>query len=308
MASAENAVVHEMNRALRDAWAAQAEPGYPETRRIFDEWLDQLTVPADARFSPGYAGRVPVLGVQTPESAGSTRTIIHFHSGGYLMGSARGYRSFGAYLSRYTRSRVVLPDYRLAPENPFPAAIQDGIEAYENVIADGTSAHEIVLCGDSAGGGLVCVLAQWIRDQGLPQPAGVVSISPVADYTHSGTSRIENDGRDPLVMRELLLAMGSDYFGERNPAAPGLSPVFGNWAGLPPFRFYAGSIEVLRDDARLCAEAAAAAGVDAVYVEGEDMAHIWPLFADRLPEARDTLAEIGEFVDRVCSAVPRVAQ
>jgi len=290
-----------MNRELRDAWAAQSIPGYPETRRIFDEWLAQFIIPGEARFSPSYAGTVPVLHVDTPASLGSTRTIVHFHSGGYLMGSSNGYRSFGAHLSSHARAHVVLPDYRLAPENPFPAAIQDGLELYEQLLRDGLSPSSIVLSGDSAGGGLVCVLVQWIRDQGLPVPAGVVSICPVADYTHSGRSRQENDGKDPLVLRELLLAMGSDYFGDRDPSAPGLSPVFGNWSGLPPMRFYAGSIEVLRDDAKMCAEAAISAGVDATYTEGEEMAHIWPLFADRLPEARQTLAEIGEFVGSVCS-------
>ncbi|HET6509069.1 MAG TPA: alpha/beta hydrolase [Baekduia sp.] len=301
MSSVENEGVHRLNNELRDAWQAQAVPGYPETRRIFDEWLAQLAVPETARFSPGYAGRVPVLHVGTPESEGSSRTVLHFHSGGYLMGSAHGYRSFGGYLSAHTRSRVVLPDYRLAPENPFPAAIEDGLEVYTRLLEEGRAADSIVLSGDSAGGGLVCVLVQWIRDHGLPLPAGVVSLSPVADYTHSGASRTENDGKDPLVLRDLLLGMGADYFGDRDPRAPGLSPVFGNWAGLPPMRFYAGSIEVLRDDAKLCAEAAAAAGVDATYTEGEDMAHIWTLFADRLPEARATLDEIGDFVERVCA-------
>lgn len=295
MSEAEN--VLRMNSDLRDAWLENPDYTYDDIRRIFEDWLEQFEIPEGSVFEEANLGGVPCLWVNAP--GGSTdRVIIHYHSGGYLIGSARGYRSFGGFLSAATGCRVLLPDYRLAPDHPFPAGIDDALSVYRGVLEAGVAPSKIVLCGDSAGGGLSMVTLLRIRDVSLPSPAGGIAISPLADFTHSGASRQSNESVDPLVTMSQLLAMGDTYCGEKSRSDPLLSPVFADWSGLPPLLLMAGEIEMLRDDARLCAQAAISAGVEVTYLEGRGMAHIWPLYADRLSQAREALSDIDLFVRR----------
>lgn len=289
--------VLKMNSDLRDLWLENPDYTYDDIRRIFEDWLGQFAIPEGSVFERVSVGGVSCLWADAP-GARPDRVIIHYHSGGYLIGSANGYRSFGGFLSAATGCRVLMPDYRLAPEHPFPAGADDALSVYQGVLEAGISPANIVLCGDSAGGGLSMVTLLRIRDAGLPRPAGGIAISPLADFTHSGASRQSNEGVDPLVTMTQLLAMGDTYCGERSRTEPLLSPVFADWSGLPPLLLMAGEIEMLRDDARLCAQAAISAGADVTYLEGKGMAHIWPLYADRLAQARDTLSDIDWFVRR----------
>ena len=295
MPSAEAEAVLKLNTDLRDAWLADANYTFPDLRRIFETWLGQFAIPAGTAFEEVDAGGVPCIWAAAPDAA-ADRIVIHFHSGGYLLGSANGYRSFGGYLSAATGCRVLLVDYRLAPEAPFPAAIDDALAVYRWVLAQGHASANVVLCGDSAGGGLALVALQAIRDEGLPLPAAGIAISPLADFTHTAESRTINADRDPLVTMDLIGALGATYCGDTDPKHPRISPLYGDWTGLPPLLIFAGEIEMLRDDGKLCAAVAVRDGVAAAYVEGEGMAHIWTLYADRLPEARDALAQIGAFV------------
>ncbi|WP_324742135.1 alpha/beta hydrolase [Tsuneonella sp. CC-YZS046] len=295
MSEAEN--VLRMNSDLRDAWLENPDYTYDDIRRIFEDWLDQFEIPEGSIFEEADLGGVPCLWAKAPGSS-ADRVIIHYHSGGYLIGSARGYRSFGGFLSAATGCRVLLPDYRLAPDHPFPAGVDDALSVYRGLLEAGAAPSKIVLCGDSAGGGLCLVTLLRIRDAGLPPPAGGIAISPLADFTHSGASRQSNEGVDPLVTMKQLLAMGDTYCGDRSRSDPLLSPVFADWRGASPLLLMAGEIEMLRDDARLCAQAAISAGVEVTYLEGKEMAHIWPLYADRLSQARDSLSDIDWFVRR----------
>jgi monoterpene epsilon-lactone hydrolase len=287
----------EMNRQLRDAWLADSSYTYDDFRRIFEEWLAQFAIPEGTRFEPVDAGGVPALWATSPDCDNS-RVVVHFHSGGYLLGSAHGYRSFGGFLSRAADAKILLVDYRLAPDHPHPAAVEDALTTYRWLVSEGYSAERIALCGDSGGGGLALVALQQIRNANLPLPACTVSISPLADFTASGESRVTNMPIDPLVTADLLESMAQTYCGERDRTDPMLSPLFGDWAGLTPVLVLAGEIEAMRDDGKLCAAAAAKAGVDAAYIEGKDMVHIWPVYADRLPQAREALTQIGDFVRR----------
>ncbi len=297
MPSSESWAVLKLNNDLRDAWLADPNYNFDDFRRIFEDWLAQFAIPDGTRITKVECAGVPCLWVDAPGSM-QDRVTVHFHSGGYLMGSAHGYRSFGGYLAGATGGRVLLVDYRLAPENPFPSAVEDALAVYKWLLGEGVDRRKILLCGDSAGGGLTLVTLQAIRDEGLPLPAGGVSISPFADFSHSGESRISNADSDPLVSLELLKPMGDTYCGDKDPKHPRISPLFGDWSGLPPLLIFAGEIEILRDDGKLCAAAAVRAGVDATYVEGEGMAHIWTIYADRLPEARAALDQIGAFARR----------
>ncbi len=297
MPSSEAAEVFKANQELLAAWLADPNYGIEDFRRIFEESLATLAIPPDASFEEVSAGGVPSIWASAP-GASADKAIVHFHSGGYVMGSANGYRSFGANLSAATGARVLLVDYRLAPEHPYPAAPEDALAAYRWVLAQGIAASSIAITGDSAGGGLTLVTLQKLRDAGHPLPAAAVAMSPWADFTLSGESMVTNAANDPLVPGPDLLAMIKTMVvaADHDMTDPGISPLFGTWAGLPPLLVFAGSIECLRDDGVRAVEAAKKAGVDATFVEGEAMVHIWPIFADRLPEAREALAQIGTFL------------
>lgn len=297
MPSPASQAVLRLNSELRDAWLADPNYTFDDLRRIFEDWLAQIAIPTDTGFTDVICNGVPCIWADAP-SVDKQRAIIHCHSGGYLLGSAFGYRSFGGYLSAATGCRVLLADYRLAPENPYPAGVDDGIAVYEWLLSEGYAPENIVICGDSAGGGLVLAALQKMRDQGVVLPACGVSISPVADFARTGPSYKENASRDPLVTEDFLAALGTAYCGDADRKDPRLSPLYGDWSGLPPLLVLAGEIEMLRDDGKLCVDAAKQAGVDATYFEGQGMAHIWTLFADRLPEARDGLEVIAQFVNR----------
>jgi monoterpene epsilon-lactone hydrolase len=297
MLSPENAAVHQANRDLLTAWTADPNASVDDFRRIFEEFLAELAVAPDAAFEEVDAGGVPAIWACAPGAA-SDRAVIHFHSGGYVLGSAKGYRSFGANLSAATGARVLLVEYRRAPEHQAPAALEDANSAYRWVLNQGVSPSHVAISGDSAGGGLALALLQTLRDEGGELPAAGVSLSPWADFKLAGESMKTNADKDPLVPGpDLLAMMVTMVIGEDgDPGDPRVSPLYGDWSGLPPLLVMAGSIETLRDDGTRCVEAAKAAGVDARFIEGEDMVHIWPIFADRLPEARASLEEIGSFV------------
>lgn len=295
MPSTESVAVLRLNSELKDAWLADPEYTFDDLRRIFEEWLGGIKIPADTRFGEVLCNGVPCIWADAP-TADPQRVIMHCHSGGYLLGSANGYRSFGGYLSAATGCRVLLVDYRLAPENPYPAGVDDGVSVYRWLLDEGYDPARLAICGDSAGGGLILAALQKMRDQGIAMPACGVAISPVADFARTGASYRENVEYDPLVTEDFLAALGAVYCGEMDSRDPGLSPLYGDWSGLPPLLILAGEIEMLRDDGKLSAQAARRAGVDATYFEGEGMAHIWTLFADRLPEAREGLSLIAGFV------------
>ncbi|WP_051471195.1 alpha/beta hydrolase [Patulibacter minatonensis] len=297
MPSPEAAIVFKKNQDLLAAWLADPEATIDDFRVIFEDFLGELEIPADATFEDVDAGGVPSIAVTAP-GASTDQVVVHFHSGGYVLGSAKGYRSFGAYLSAATGARVLLVDYRLAPENPYPAAIDDALAAYDHVVAEGVSPSNIVISGDSAGGGLALVTLQALRDRGGEQPAAGVSISPWADFTLSGESMTTNAANDPIVPGPDLLAMmaGMIIGEDGDPRNPRVSPIFGDWTGLPPLLVFAGSIETLRDDGKRAVEAAKQAGVDATFIEGEGMVHIWPTYAELMPEAVEAREQIGAFV------------
>ncbi len=295
MPSPESEEVLALNNELRDAWLADPNYTFDDMRRIFEDWLARIAIPPGTRFTEISCDGVPCIWAEAP-GADSQRVILHCHSGGYLLGSAHGYRSFGGYLSAATGCRVLLVGYRLAPENPYPAGVSDGIAAFRWVLSQGYDPARVVICGDSGGGGLVLAALQQMRDEGTPMPACAIAISPLADFARTGRSYKENADRDPLVNEDFLAALGTAYCGEMDRTHPGLSPLYGDWSGLPPLLILAGEIEMMRDDGRQCVEAARKTGVDATFFEGKGMAHIWTLFADRLPEAREGLQVIADFV------------
>jgi monoterpene epsilon-lactone hydrolase len=256
--------------------------------------------PADVTITSAEVGGVPGKWVSVPES-GST-TILHFHAGGYLIGSSQSHRDLAARIARAAGARVFLADYRLAPENPYPAALDDALAAYRGLLADGVDPSDLVVSGDSAGGGLALATLVALRDAGDPLPAAGVHLSAWADLSLSGDSMTANEPLDPLVNRELLQQMADGYLGEHDPTDPRVSPVFADLAGLPPLFLQVGSSEVLESDSVRVADKVRASGGEAELQIGYEMVHVFQMFADRLPEAELAIDQIGRFVRRTVRA------
>lgn len=251
-------------------------------------------VPADALTEPVDADGVGGLKVSAPGSR-DDRVILHFHSGGYVMGSSSAYRNFAYRLSAATGSPVIVPDYRLSPENPFPAPVEDATTVYRWALKQ-WAPSKIVISGDSAGGGLAMATLLALRDAGDPQPAAGVAISPLLDLAGEGDSAITNAESDPLIDRAMIVDMGKVYIGDIDPReTPYCSPVWGKHHDLPPVLLLASNSEVLRDDSVRFAESVRAAGGSADLSLAEGMVHIWTLFP-MLDQAGVSLAVIGDFL------------
>lgn len=253
--------------------------------------------PADITWEPVDVGGVTAEWV-TPANGEPGRAIVYLHGGGYATGSAEAFRSLSSHLARAARARVLAVDYRLAPEHPFPAAVDDALAAYRFVLADGHAPEQVAVAGDSSGGGLALATLIALRDAGGPMPAAAVCLSPWTDLTLSGASMGANAESDAMVREATLALMAEAYLGDVDRRTPTASPLFADLEGLPPLLIQVGTAELLLDDARRLAERARAAGVDVTLEEWDDVFHVWHSFADLLPEARDAFAAIAAHVDR----------
>jgi acetyl esterase/lipase len=253
------------------------------------------------RFPRGTAGRVvavpPLRGEWVePAGGGAERTLLYLHGGGYIGGAPNQYRALTGALALTCNARVFVPDYRLAPEHPFPAAIDDAVAAYEALLAQGADASRTFVGGDSAGGGLTLSLLLALRDRGTALPAGAILLSPWVDLAATGASIIENAKRDDVVVfddgKHIFARM---YAGEAPLNDPRASGLYADLSGLPPLLIQASSIEMLRDDAVRLAEKTRAAGGDARLRLWDGVQHVWQLFTN-LPESREAFKDIADFV------------
>ena len=269
--------VHEM-RASMEAMTASAPP------------------PEAATCEPTDAGGVPAEWVTADEAASSDRAIVYLHGGGYCLGSLNSHRNLAANLSRAARARILNVDYRLAPEHPFPAAVEDATAAYRWLLSTGVDPARVVIAGDSAGGGLTVATLVALRDAGDPLPAAAVCLSPWVDMEGIGESMKTKAEADPIIQAEGLLKLAKAYLGDADPRTPLAAPLYADLSGLPPLLIQVGTAEVLLDDATRLAERARAAGVDVTLEPWEDMIHIWQFFAAMLPEGQQAIDRIGEFM------------
>ncbi len=219
--------------------------------------------------------------------------ILYLHGGGYIFGSPRTHRAMLAHLASRTRLRAVLPRYRLAPEHPFPAALEDALAAYHAVM---DHPRGVILGGDSAGGGLALALLAQIRALELPQPLGTFCFSPLTDMTFSGQSFVANAKADPILPAHRARDMAQMYLQDGDPADPRASPLYADFAGAGPVWLAAGDTEILLDDTRRMAERLMAQGVDVTCVIEHGLPHVWPLMHGLLPQARQTLAELAGWI------------
>jgi len=257
-----------------------------------------MPTPPDVRRETVSAAGVPAEWVAAPGAA-EERAILYLHGGGYVMGSIETHREMVSRLSRASGARGLVVDYRLAPEHPHPAALDDALAAYRWLLEQGGEPRRIVVAGDSAGGGLAVATLVAIRDAGLPLPAGGALLSPWVDLEGHGASMTSRAAEDPIVQREPLLALASLYLGGASPRTPLAAPLHADLRGLPPLLIQVGTAETLLDDASRLAEKARAAGVDVSYEPWEEMIHVWQLFAAMLPEGQQAIERIGEWTRKV---------
>jgi len=267
----------------------------PEARARFEQMYGMFPFPDDVRREPVTANGVPAEWIVAPGAA-EDRVIIYFHGGGYCIGSINSHGRLVARLSRAAQARGFAIDYRLAPEHPFPAAVEDATTAYLWLLANGVSPDRIVIAGDSAGGGLTVATLVTLRYTGTPLPAAGVCLSPWVDLEGIGPSMIMKAAEDPLLQPEALATMASAYLGGADRGAPLAAPLYADLRGLPPLLIQVGAAEILLDDATRLTERARVAGVKVTLEVWPEMIHVWHVFAAMLPEGEQAIERIGAFI------------
>ncbi len=266
-------------------------------RRSFERMVDDFPIEVSASYHRANAGGVTSEWVAA-DDASESRVVLYLHGGGYIIGSPRTHRPMMAWLSKEASGKVLGLDYRLAPEHPFPAPVEDAVAAYRWLLDEGYDASRIAVAGDSAGGGLTVSAIVQIRYLGLPVPGAAVCISPWVDMEGLGESMETRAKADPMVNKENLMVSAKTYLGGRDPRAPLAAPLYADLRGLPPTLIQVGDAEVLLDDSTRLAGIAREAGVDVQMHVWDDMIHVWHLFAPILPEGRQAIAQAGEFIKK----------
>jgi acetyl esterase/lipase len=228
--------------------------------------------------------------------ANAQRAILYLHGGGYVMGSLTTHRSLGGEISRAAQAAVLMVDYRLAPESPFPAAVEDGVAAFQWLIDKGFKPQNLAIAGDSAGGGLAAATLVALRDRKLQLPKAAVCISPWSDLTCTNESYKTRAEADPMVTSDGIGNMAGVYLQGADAKNPLASPNFADWRGLPPLLIQVGRDEVLLDDSIKLHEKAQAAGVDSTLEIWDDMVHVWHAFHPMLPEGKQGIERVGAFL------------
>ncbi len=272
-----------------------ADVSFEEQRAAFEQTTVLFPVPPDVRREPVDAGGVPGEWIVAP-GAEDERVIFYLHGGGYTIGSINTHREMISRLSRAAGARALAIDYRLAPEHPFPAAVEDSTAAYRWLLSAGVDPARLVIAGDSAGGGLTVATLVALRDAGDTLPAAAVCISPWVDMEGLGESMTTKVEVDPMIDPIALPREAKAYLGDADPRTPLAAPLYADLTGLPPLLIHVGTSEVLLDDSTRLAERAKAAGVDVVLEPWDEMIHVWHFFASMLPEGQQAIDRVGEFI------------
>lgn len=262
-------------------------------RRDFDAMLMAAPLPEHVEYTEAEIAGVPVLQART--EASGDRVLVYLHGGAFISGSPRGYAGFLGALVDAAAARGISVDYRLAPEHPYPAGLEDAVAVVSAVIAE-VGAERVALAGDSAGGGLVAATLARLRDTGALLPACAVLLSPWVDLACDSDSYEANAAADPSLSREGLLAAAAQYLGGTSAEDEGVSPLYADLTGLPPTLIQVGSIEILLNDSVELAAALASDGVEVDLQVRPGMPHVYASFAGLLPEADRAVAAIGRFV------------
>jgi acetyl esterase/lipase len=266
-----------------------------EQRRLLRELTSSQPLPAEVTVTAAALDGVPTAEI-TVDGIEPRHVVLYFHSGVYVLGDAYASAGLASQIGRRTRAKVISVDYRLAPEHPYPAAVDDALAAYEALLRDGTAPSDIVLAGESAGGGLAVATLVNARDHGLPLPAAAFVMSPYADLTLAGSTMDTKHDVDLLMSRDNLQSRVTDYTSGQDAALGLISPIFADLSGLPPLIIQAGSHEVLLDDAIRLARQAATADVEVTLDITPGVPHVFQTFYPILDEAVAALDRAGELL------------
>ena len=266
-----------------------------EQRRLLRELTSSQPLPADVTVTAAALGGVPTAEI-TIDGVEPRHTVLYFHGGVYVLGDAVSAANLASQVGRRTQAKVISVDYRLAPEHPYPAAVDDALAAYEALLQNGTAPSDIVFAGESAGGGLAVATLVNARDHGLPLPAAALVMSPYADLTLTGATMETKGEVDTLMSRDNLEARVTDYTSGQDAALGLISPIFAELSGLPPLIIQAGTHEVLLDDAIRLAHQAATADVEVTLDITPEVPHVFQTFYPMLDEATAALDRAGQFL------------
>lgn len=273
-----------------------------ERRARVDATSERYPVAADVRVEPVSARGVAAEWTSTPAASSAGDVILYLHGGGYVLGSLKSHRHFASELGRQAGMRTLALDYRLAPEFPYPSALEDAVEGYRFLLEAGHDPRRIRVVGDSAGGGLSVALLLKLRELGLPQPAGALLFSPWVDMTATADSYRHNAERDPILSREGIEFLAAQYLGPLPRQWALASPVFADLAGIAPLTIFVGDAETLLDDSLTLARVAEQAGVPVHLEVWPEMLHVWPSFHPELAQGRQALARAGGLLRQAVEA------
>ena len=285
---------------LQHAFAPKAgEVNVPKERVELDKLGAMFKLPKGINPVKELAGGVPAEWL-IPNVISNSRVILYLHGGSYVSGSCNSHRSIAANIAIASKARALTLDYRLAPEHPHPAAVDDAVSAYKWLIDGRVDPKHLALVGDSAGGGLAVALLVSLRDSNIPLPAACVCLSPWTDLAFTGETWKSKAAVDLIIYDYKELAFAKMYLGGLDPKTPLISPLYADLKGLPPLLVQVGSDEVLLSDATRLADKLKQAGVNAVLDEWNNMQHVWQFAASFMPEGRRAIERIGEFIDENC--------
>lgn len=266
-----------------------------QTRRLWDTHAETLKIPPDYEVQAVNLAGIDCEWIQ-PKNCKVIKTVIYLHGGGYVLGSLPSARGFALPLSKYSGQKVLSVGYRLAPENPFPAALDDSLTVYTELLSQNINPSDIILVGDSAGGGLSLATVLALKEKGIPLPGAVVCISPWTDLAATGGSNKANAKLDPIFGKGGGAIKPEDYAGKVSLFNPFVSPLYGDYVGFPPLSIHVGTHEVILDDSIRLAEKARAAGVQTSLKVWKGMWHVFPAQHNSLPEGKQAFKEIGDFI------------
>jgi monoterpene epsilon-lactone hydrolase len=287
----------------QSAFPADSDVG--EQRRLLREAISAQPLPADVTVTAAALGGVPTAEI-TVDGIEPRHVVLYFHGGVYVMSDAFLAAGLASQVGRRTQAKVISVDYRLAPEHPYPAAVDDALAAYEALLDSGIAPSDIAFAGESAGGGLAIATLVNARDHGLPLPAAAYVMSPYVDLTLAGTTMETRADADPLLSQALLQARVPDYTAGHDAALPLISPVFADLSGLPPLIIQAGSHEVLLDDAVRLAQQAATADVQVTLDITPRVPHVFQAYSPILDEAAAALDRAGQLLSAHLAAAERI--
>jgi epsilon-lactone hydrolase len=297
MPSKESTVLRDRYKAFADRLAANPGVDFGGRHDPFDGISLLAAEPSDVTYAEVTTAGLSAIWAN-PVGCDTERVLVYFHGGGFISGSKESHRKIAAHLSKAAGCRALIPDYRLAPEHPFPAQLEDALAVYDWLLTTGYEPSKIAFAGESAGGNIATTATLALKRDGRPLPAAIVAFSPWYDMEGKGNTLESNAATDAFFSREMILGTAAMFLGGHSPTDPLANPLYSDPAGLPPIFLTCGTEETLQDHAERFATLARRAGVEVVLQVEEGMQHFYQCMVGRAPEADASIAEAGEWLNK----------